>query len=63
MAVSSEVREAEQEARIALLKQITADVAKDPHINVLLQLAQAYNLVTANDAPHDPSKTRAGGFA
>ena len=58
MAVSAEIREADKEARIALLKKITEEVEADPHVNTLFQLAQAYSFVTANDAPQEAAKAR-----
>lgn len=62
MAVAPEIRDAEKAARIALLEAITEFV---PNANsaVLVELAKAYNLVTATDAPSDTSKVRVGGFA
>ena len=61
MAVAPEVRDADKEARVALLNKITKEV--DGGSYNLLDLAKAYNLVTASDAPSDPAKVRTGGFA
>lgn len=60
MAISPDIKEADKEARIALLKKITEEVEADPHVNTLYQLAQAYNLVTQNDAPQEAARTRIG---
>lgn len=62
MAVSPEIRDADKAARIAILNQIT-EFTPQANLAALVELAKAYNLVTANDAPSDPAKVRAGGFA
>lgn len=56
LAVSSEIREADQAARVALLNKITEAAAEAEHVSVLVDLAQAYNLVTQTAAPRDPSR-------
>lgn len=61
MAVSSEIREADQATRIAILNKIATEVENGTYN--IVDLAKAYNLVTQSDAPHDPAKTRVGGFA
>lgn len=62
MAASTELREADQAARIAILNKIAKEV--DAGSYNIVQLAQAYNYVTQSAAPHDPeAKSRVGGFA
>ncbi|MDQ0756087.1 hypothetical protein [Arthrobacter sp. B3I4] len=57
MAVSSEIREADKVARIALLNQI-AEFTPQANLAGVVELAKAYNFVTANDAPQEASKVR-----
>jgi hypothetical protein len=59
VAVSPEIREADKEARIAILNKITKEVEHGTY--TIVDLAKAYNYVTTTDAPHEPSKV--GGFA
>lgn len=60
MAISPDIKEADKEARIALLKKIAEEVQGDPTVDTLYTLAQAYNLVTENDAPQEAARTRIG---
>ena len=56
MAVSKEVREADQATRIALLNDIKDEIGGGQYS--ILDLAKAYNYVTQNEAPREPSQMR-----
>jgi hypothetical protein len=55
--VSPDIRDADKAARIALLTAI-AEFAPEANVANLVELSKAYNFVTTNVAPQDPSRVR-----
>lgn len=58
MGIPQNVREADTEAREALLKAIKEQASTPLSAQSLLHLAQAYNFVASTEATREPAKLR-----